>query len=164
MRKVIIISMFVVSLVACTSIDCPVQSLVYTNYALMKADGTADTLNTDTLWVWTHRQDGTDTLVLNGACGSSATTFSLPISHTQPEDEFYTLLVDTEGNYYVDTIRIKKQDFPHFESVDCQAAYFHQLEAVSVTHHALDSLIINHPEVNYDVSQTHFYIYFKAQR
>lgn len=164
MRKVIIISMFMVSLAACTSIDCPVQNLVYTNYALKKADGTTDTLRTDTLWIWTKRFDGTDTLLLNALCGSTATKFSLQISHTQPEDVFFTLLKKPDGTILCDTFRIKKKDIPHFESVDCQASYFHELEAVSTTRHALDSITINYPHVNYDVTNTHYHIYFKAQR
>jgi len=164
MRKVIIILMFVAALAACTNIDCPVKNLVYTNYALKKANGTADTLKTDSLWIWTKRVDGTDTLLLNGLCGVTASKFSLQISHTQPEDVFFTLLKNTAGTILRDTFRIKKKDIPHFESVDCQAAYFHELEAVSTTHHALDSITINYRHVNYDVSNTHYHIYFKAQR
>lgn len=164
MRKIVFALITVTAIMACTSIDCPVQNLVYTNYELKKAGGKADTLNTDSIWIWTHRANGTDTIVLNALCGSSATKFSLPISHTQPEDVFYMLLTDTARNAYIDTIRIKKEDYPHFESVDCQASYFHTITAVSTTHNTLDSIVINHPEVNYDVSQTHFHIYFKARR
>ena len=54
MRKIAII-LFIALLAACTSIDCPVQNAVYTVYSLKKADGTPDTLKTDTLWVWTPR-------------------------------------------------------------------------------------------------------------
>ncbi len=164
MRKIILVIFLVAALAACTSIDCPVQNLVYTNYALKKADGTTDTLNTDTLWIITKRTDGTDSLLLNALCGSSASSFSLPISYTQPEDIFVTLLADTAGNYFVDTLRIKKDNFPHFESVDCQAAYFHTLTAVNATHHAIDSLVIHYPSVNYDNTKVHYYIYFKAER
>ncbi len=154
----------VAALAACTSIDCPVQNLVYTNYALKKANGTSDTLNTDTLWIITKRANGTDTLLLNALCGSSASSFSLPISYTQPEDVFVTLLTDTAGNYFLDTLRIKKENYPHFESVDCQAAYFHTITAVQTTHNAIDSLVIHHPNVNYDTKNVHYYIYFKAER
>ena len=91
MRKIVVF-LIVVTLVACTSIDCPVQNLVYTKYALKKADGSTDTLNTDTLWILTRRANGTDTLLLNGLCGTTATKFNLPISYTQPEDIFITVL------------------------------------------------------------------------
>ena len=163
MRKIVVF-LFVATLVACTSIDCPVQNLVYTNYALKKADGNTDTLKTDTLWILTRRVDGTDTLLLNGLCGTTATKFSLPISYTQPEDIFITLLADTAGYAYIDTIRIKKENYPHFESVDCQAAYFHKITEASVTHDAFDSISIHHSTVNYDISNYHFYLYLKKDR
>ena len=163
MRKIVVF-LFVATLVACTSIDCPVQNLVYTNYALKKADGSTDTLKTDTLWILTRRVDGTDTLLLNGLCGTMATKFSLPISYTQPEDVFITLLTDTAGYAYIDTIRIKKENYPHFESVDCQASYFHTITGVSVTHHVVDSIVINNPQVNYEQNTTHFKLYLKANR
>ena len=158
---------------ACTSIDCPVQNLVYTNYALKKADGTPDTLNKDTMWVWTQRVDGTDTVIsrqqqgnleLNYFYGPSASTFSLPISYTQPEDVLWVLVRSVSGTDYIDTIRIKKENYPHFESVDCQASYFHKITSVSSTHNIIDSLVIKKPDVNYDASVTHFYLYLNAQR
>ena len=163
MRKIVVF-LIVVTLVACTSIDCPVQNLVYTKYALKKADGSTDTLNTDTLWILTRRANGTDTLLLNGLCGTTATKFNLPISYTQPEDIFITVLKDTAGYYYIDTIRIKKENYPHFESVDCQASYFHEVTAVSTTHNAFDSIVIHHSSVNYDKSYDHFYLYVKKNR
>lgn len=164
MRKVIIIGMFVVALAACTSIDCPVENLVYTNFELRKADGTVDDLGSDTVWIWTKRVDGTDTVLVNGLCGSSASTFTLDISYTDPEDVFYLYMHTLEDDHYLDTFRIKKENYPHFESVDCQAAYFHKLTAATTTHHVLDSITIQHANVNYDVSHTHLFIYFKADR
>lgn len=161
MRKIITVLLFMAALAACTSIDCPVQNLVYTNYDLMKPGGTElDTLGSDTLWIKTTRADGTDSLLINGLYGS-VTGFSLPISYTQPEDVFVTLLCDKEGNAFIDTIRIKKDNIARFESVDCQAAYFHKITAVSVTHNAFDSLSIHHSDVDYDITHTHLYLYLK---
>jgi hypothetical protein len=139
----------------------------------MKADGTADTLNKDTMWVWTPRVDGTDTLIsrqiqgsleLNYFYGSSASTFDLPISYTLPEDVLIVRVRNAAGKRYEDTIRIKKDNLPHFESVDCQASYFHTITAVSSTHDIIDSIVIKNPNVNYDASITHFYLYLKANR
>jgi len=154
---------FLLFLTACSSIDCPVQNLVKTQYALMDAYDNPDILDTDTLNIWTRRVDGTDTLVLNSLCGE-ASTFSLPISYTQPEDIFFLRLSTIEKVSYQDTIYIKKENYPHFESVDCQAAYFHDITAVTTTHHVIDSIVIKYPKVNYDVKRTHYYIYFKADR
>ena len=162
MRKVAVLLLLTAAIAACTSIDCPVQNLVYTNYALKKADGSTDTLKTDSLWIMTRRIDGTDTL-LNALSGPQVTSFKLQISYTQPEDVFFTIVKDTSGIYYFDTLRVKKDNLPHFESVDCQAAYFHRITAASITHEAFDSVSIHHSFVDYDVKQTHFYLYRKAR-
>ena len=172
MRKIIVI-LLVAAMAACTTIDCPVQNLVYTVYDLKKSDGTPDTLLNDTLWIWTQRVDGTDTVIsrdiqgnleLNYFHGTSASSFELPISYTQPEDIMYLLLKNSEGTSYLDTVRIKKENLPHFESVDCQAAYFHEITSVATTHNIIDSIVINNPHVNYDATTAHFNLYFKAQR
>ena len=163
MRKIIVLLVLAATVVACSNIDCPVQNTVLTNYSLLKPDGTPDTLNTDTLWIWTRRANGTDSLLINRLHGTN-TTFKLQISYTQPEDTLRTLLMKADGTTWADTFYIKKENFPHFESVDCQPAFFHTITDVRSTHHGIDSLIINHRQVNYDANQTHFYLYLKAQR
>ena len=50
MRRIILAAVTAAVVSACSSIDCPVQNSVYTNYALYKADGGVDTLR-DTLSV-----------------------------------------------------------------------------------------------------------------
>ena len=173
MRKIIVVILLIAAISACTSIDCPVQNLVYTSYELKKSTGKSDTLNKDTMWVWTQRADGTDTVIskqingnleLNCFFGSTASAFQLPISYTQPEDVLYMLLRSSKGGSYIDTVRIKKENIPHFESVDCQASYFHTITAVSTTHDVIDSIVINNPHVNYDQNTTHFKLYLKANR
>ncbi|MBQ8064926.1 MAG: hypothetical protein IJ200_04635 [Prevotella sp.] len=160
---------------ACTSIDCPVQNNVYTVYKLKKADNTPDTLIKDTLWIWTPRANGTgasgdlvmdenDTLLINRLCGTSASGFNLPISYTLPEDTICLLLRNFDRKDYVDTIFIKKDNMPHFESVDCQASYFHHISSVRWTSRVLESVVINNPNVNYDTSTEHIFLYFKADR
>lgn len=151
-----------IAIAACTSIDCPVENTVESVYALYKADGKPDTLGIDTLWIGTKRADGKDTLLLNRLFGESATGFKLKVSYTQPEDIIYLALHDTT-KFYFDTIRIKKENIPHFESVDCQAAYFHNITDVSTTHHIVDSIVIINPHVNYDSRTTHFKLYLKAR-
>ena len=130
-------------------------------YNLLKADGTTDTLKVDTLFISTKRTDGTDTLLLNRAVG--ITNFELNISYTQPEDVFYYTLLDTLGNTYRDTVYVQKEDYPRFESVDCQAAYFHRLTGIRSTHNVIDSIVINNSTVNYDATNEHFHVYFKAR-
>ena len=151
---------------ACSSIDCPVENTVSCKYELQKSDGTPDTLNSDTLWVWTPRPGKTDTLLINRLCGGSATAFKLPMSYTMPEDTICLMRCDTTDGLWLDTLWIKKENLPHFESVDCQAAYVHNITAVRTTHSAIDTLIINNSDVTYENSSTptHLILRVKADR
>lgn len=163
MRRIIVLLLTVMMIGACTSIDCPVQNMVATNYALKDSYGESYSMDADTLWIWSTRADGADTLLLNGLSGSND-SFTLPISYTKPEDVLYILLKDTLGNSWQDTIHIQKTDFQHFESVDCQVTYFHEINAATITEHAFDSIVIKNSHVNYDPRYDHIYLYLKADR
>lgn len=160
MKKAGALLFFLFFILACTSIDCPVQNTVRTYYALQKADLTTDTLK-DSLYVVSFRHDGLDTVLLSGAI--SLTTFSLPISYANPEDTLY-FLFRNDSLLAVDTILIKKENIPHFESVDCSATFFHHLTAVRSTRNAIDSITINNPTVDYDPQTVHFNLYLKSNR
>ncbi len=161
MRKIIVFIVTILIIGACTSIDCPVENKVITIYNLKKANGSTDTLKFDTLTIETRISDGKDLTLLNQATG--ITTYEMDISYTQPEDVFFYTLLDTLGNTYRDTVYVKKENYPHFESVDCQAAYFHKITEVRTTHHIIDSIVIKRSTVNYDSRNEHFHIYFKAR-
>ena len=141
---------------ACSTIECPLNNRVYTNYTLM---GDVATL-ADTLTVSTTRADDTDSVLINRV--TSISKFILPISYQSEADVFYFELRDTLGNHSIDTVAIHKQDRPHFDAVDCNPSFFHTLTGVETTHHAIDSIVINYPTVNYDTSKEHLYIYFKS--
>ena len=167
MRKIVAIIFLIVAVVSCVSVDCPVQNKVETLYALKKSTGAVDTMGVDTLTVWTHRivykENKKDSTLINRLCGEK-TEFSIPVSHTQYEDSIFTLLKTENGvNEWLDTIVIYKEDYPHFESVDCQATYFHHITDVKTTHHGIDSISIQTREVNYE-SAEHFFLYLKADR
>ena len=158
MRKVIVALLAMLLTCACSSIDCPVQNTVYTAYELRTLDETADTLR-DTMFVYSRRLDGSDTLLYNAGIG--ITSFSLPIGYANPEDTLY--FVFRNGSFRaIDTVWIKKENIPHFESVDCSAAFFHELTAVRTTHNAIDSIVIKNPSVTYDPETEHFYLYLKG--
>lgn len=159
-RALLYISALALAATACSSIDCPVQNSVYTVYKAYKADGTADTLR-DTLTVTTTRRDGTDSVLLNRL--TNTTGFSLPISYTEPEDTLFFITKGMTGQS-LDTVYVRKENTPHFESVDCNISYFHYITGLTHTGHAIDSIVINKPSVNYDASTEHFHIYFKARR
>ena len=165
MRKLIAILFLTVAVVSCVSVDCPVKNKVETLFALKKASGATDTMGIDSLTVWTHRvyyKDKQDTTLINRLCGEK-TEFAIPTSHTLAEDSIFTLLKDTLGHEWRDTICISKENFPHFESVDCQPTYFHHITGVKTTHNGIDSISIKNREVNYE-SAEHFYLYLKANR
>lgn len=163
MRRIILAVVTTVAICACSSIDCPVQNSVYTNYALYKADGGVDTLR-DTLSVLTITASGRDTIVFNRGVG--LTSFSLPISYVNPCDTFYFGL-KPEGNntvWMIDQVVVNKTNTPRFESVDCQVAYFHTITSVETSHNFIDSIVINNPNVDYDTERKHFRIYFSKQQ
>ena len=103
---------------SCSSIDCPLNSLVYTQYQLMTPEGRVDTL-ADTLTIYTKRvTDGSDSVLINR--NVRTTEFSLPISYSQAQDVFYFETIDTVTKVTTtDVVTITKEDHPHFESVDC---------------------------------------------
>ena len=158
----VLVVIMLTGLAACSSIDCPLNSLVYTQYQLMNAVGRVDTL-ADTLTISTKRTDGNDSVLINRSVRT--TEFSLPISYSQPQDVFFVETIDTlTKTVTLDTITVEKVDRPHFESVDCSPSYFHTITAVGTTHNAIDSVVINNPDVDYDTSRKHFNIYFKHRR
>ena len=160
MRDVVRLTLAILSIVvcACSSIDCPVQTTVQASYAFVDAEGNSLRL-TDTLYVWTRRADGVDTLLLNR--GVNLTTFSLPVSYQQPEDTLIFRFTNTQMQSATDTVWLKKEDIPHFESVDCNTHFFHRLTNVRSTHQVIDTITISNPKVNYDTERTHLNIQFR---
>lgn len=150
---------FTLTICACSSINCPVQNTVRTLYVLKKQNVEPDTLK-DTLFIFTSLADGTDTLLLNAAINLS--TLSLPIGYSNPED---TLIFYFRNDTFqaLDTIWLKKDNYPHFESVECSASFFHNITGVRSTHNAIDSIVINNPSVTYDPETEHFHLYLKSR-
>ena len=140
---------------ACSSVDCPLNNVVYAKYKLM---GDVTKLS-DVLTITTVRADGTDTILLNQQ--QNADSFELPMSFGQTVDEL-CLTRDRQDGSEVrrDTIWIEKTNEPHFESVDCGVNYFHTITGVTHTKNAIDSVVINNPNVDTDETKEHLYIYF----
>lgn len=165
MRKTIILPSVmaaVAMMAACSSVDCPVENTVATVYKLQRADGTPDTLRSDTLTIISPKGNAGDTTLLNRSIAT--TSFQLPVSYTLLVDTLYLTLADTsQTNHkvYHDTIYISKTNSPHFESVDCNISYFHEITTVEHTHHRIDSIVINKTSVNYDLTKEHLRLYFK---
>lgn len=156
MRKCLffILIAFVVS---CSTIDCPVDNIVETRYRFYNTDGDSLVLM-DTLTITSKRNDNTEVL-LNRKVGSA--TIPVPISYSHPEDILVFNVYNSEYSI-VDTVWVKKDDIPHFESVDCNASFFHKITGIRHTTNFIDSIVINNPTVDYDKTTIHFYIYPKV--
>ena len=150
---------------ACSSIDCPLNNRTYATFRLA---GDVAKLE-HTLTVSTPRSalgPDEDTVLINRL--ASADSIALPMSYTHDEDTLYFTLNATandageETAAITDTVWIKKQNVPHFESVDCSPAMFHNISEVRSTHHAIDDIQINNNKVTYNDAKAHFLIYFKS--
>lgn len=142
----------------CSSIDCPVENTVRTYYNICNSDGSELKID-EGLSVTSKRRDGTDTLLLNMQTGISK--FSLPVSYSHPEDILIFAYSSKLGDivYARDTVWVKKDDIPHFESVDCNVSFFHRITDVRYTKNFIDSLVIKESSVTYDRTQVHFILY-----
>ena len=141
--------------VSCSSIDCPIKNVVATYYNIYDSDGDLYELE-DTLTIYSKTKEGKDTILLNRGIGLSY--FGLQISKSHPEDELYFHFFNDEYDV-MDTVWVQKEDYPHFESIDCKAEFFHKLTGVRYTKHGIDSLVINYSNVDYDDTKIHFYLY-----
>jgi len=155
MRKLIAVVGILIALTACSSIDCPLNNTVYTRY---KLTGDITTL-ADTLTISAAISAGNDSVLINRDV--NVDSFSLPISYQRDEDIFFFQLNDTNGVSTIDTVTVAKTNTPHFEAIDCNPSVFHSIKEVRHTRNRIDKIEINHSEVTYDATKTHFYIYFK---
>ena len=158
MRKLILLIVLILLLVACSSIDCPLNSRVFTKYKLA---GNVSTL-IDTLTIYTETAANQDSVLINKDVKKDS--FLLPMSYHREQDVFFFEMKDTNQVVYHDTIVIRKEDHPHFEAVDCNPTIFHTIRGIRYTHHRIDSIVLNNSTVNYNASTTHFLIFFKGGR
>lgn len=157
MRKLIIFFAIASTLCACSSIDCPLNNKVYAQYKFAgdgMSDGTIITVTTSL-----SQAEGDDSVLINKM--EYADSISLPMSYARAEDVFYFKFEKSNGSTITDTVKVAKKNMPHFESVDCNPAFFHTITGVEHTRHAIESIIINNNTVTYNVAEAHFIIYLK---
>lgn len=145
---------------ACSSVDCPLDYTVAARYGLYSGYMQPDTLR-DTLTITTTYAGGNDRVLLNRL--SRATGFTLPMSYQREADTLYIDLEGPEGSSR-DTLRVSKTDYTHFESVDCQLSFFHDITSVEHTCHAIDSVVVADKTVNNDKQRENIRLYLKARR
>lgn len=147
------------SAAACSSIDCPLYNHTYMSMKLMDNKAVLE----DTLTIAIQRMADNpeeDTVLINRQTGLDS--LALPMSYTRTEDVYFLTLVQKDTRKKtVDTIRVTKQNEPHFESVDCSTAMFHTIESVKFTQHAISDIKINNNKVTYNDPKAHLLIYIK---
>ena len=143
-------------LAACSTMDCPLNSMVRLTFGVYNAAQKPDTL-IDTTTISTPRRAGIDSVLINRLFNDTA--FKLQVSYTNERDTFYFDFKSNKNVERRDTVVIFKTNRMHFESVECAATFFHTINDVSTTTHAIDSIVIYNKEVDYDSSKEHFRIY-----
>lgn len=134
---------------SCSSMDCSMYNLVELKVSLQGS--------TDSLSVSTIRQGGADTLIYNK--GVVPSEIGLPMSYAQDADKLIFSFKDSLDVVRTDTVTIAKTNEPYFESVDCSAQYTHTITAVSSTHNAIDSVVINSNKVSANANEENLLIY-----
>ncbi len=149
-----------VMLAACSSIDCPLNNVVLLKGGFYSANG--DTLAlalTDTMTVTTQgiTENGKEeVLIVNQLSGKH--TFSMALSYEGREDEYHFHFWGDDYDVR-DTVRVTKENTPHFESPDCSPRFFHNITDVWCTHNIIDSISINYKTVDYGTQNTHLKFY-----
>lgn len=156
MRKIIPIILFtILTMVGCSTLDCPLNNTVYTKY---KLDGDIKQLTGCTLTISTPTKSGEDSILIN--MQENADSFNIPMSYVNAADTLYFEVTDARQRIFHDTVTVSKDNHPHFESIDCSPSFFHTITDVKTTHHLIDSIVINHKDVNFDATKSHFLLYF----
>lgn len=153
MRKALFFVLAILTLGACTSLDCSVDNIVALNVSI------PDTVKYDTLNVYAI-VNGKDTALYTN--GTDITSLSLPMSYSQDADEYIFAFTDTLGATRSDTVVVGKTNQPHFESVDCTPQFWHTITSATTTHHMLDSITINEANVNNDQSKKHIILHLHS--
>lgn len=142
-------------LAACSGEDCPINNTVAGKMVFYNRLGDPVAIN-GVLSVSVIRPQG-DSIVLNRKSNAAEVTF--PLSYTHETD---TLIFDYNGGMAYDTLYVSHTNIPTLVSVACGTAMFHTLTKIRSTHYAIDTLIINSPEVNYDERENIQVIYLSA--
>ena len=155
----VLLLLALVALAACSSIDCPLNNRVYASFRL---DANAAKIE-DTLTVATPRSAdnlGEDTVLVNRLVDFDS--LAVPMSYTRAEDTYiFSIKQKGTGTETADTVWVEKENQPHFESVDCNPAFFHTILGVRFTTNAIDNIKINNNKVTYNDAKAHFLISFK---
>lgn len=141
---------------ACSSTDCPLNNTVSLKANFYYSPTHAQTNVNDTLSVIAAGRR--DTTILNRYVKFN--TISLPMGYAQNVDTLLFRFITSSGQV-TDSVFIAHTNEPHFVSLDCSTAFFHQIKSAACTHRspsaefptAIDSILIVNPSVSYDKTE-----------
>lgn len=141
-------------LTGCSTVTCPMDTIVLCNYDFYDADGNAIRLN-DALTVLGKKGD-TDTVLVNSLM--SGTGFSIPMSYYNPVD---TLILRYQNIIYPDTIYVHHDGYTKVETPECGSYRFHNIREINHTYRSIDHIEVINPSVNYE-GEKNVKIYFNT--
>lgn len=154
-RALVLPAVMSLLLTACNGSDCPLNNTVRSRYTFYSSESGVPAALSDTLTVSALPRD---TVLINRAY--NITSMSLPVGYLQMAD---TLLFrfSTQAGQICDTVIVNHTNVPHFESLDCGTAIFHEITGVSVTRRApsadyptaIDSIVVSNKKINYDENE-----------
>ncbi len=142
LSRLLSLLLVVVSLVACSGEDCPINNTVRGKMAFYSEYGDAVSFAGE-LTVRVVRPQG-DSVVLNRKMKASEVLF--PLSYV---NEIDTFVFDYAG-VACDSIYVSHTNTPTLVSIDCGVAMFHVIKSVISTHNEIDTIILKSSDVNYD--------------
>lgn len=139
--------------ISCDTFNCLLDTKVQCVYGFY-SEG-ASIMVSDTLTVTAL---GVNTVLVNRSVNQNG--LQLPVSYYGDVDslEFKIKGPDGEG---CDTVYMVKRNIAHMEDVSCPAHMWHTITQVYSTHHLIDSVYINHSDINYDGLEN-LQIYFRT--
>jgi hypothetical protein len=144
-RRQLFLVLFLVLVSACSTVTCPIDTVVKCNYTFCDVEG-ADAVLQDTLNVDVRKGGRDTTLVSNLVSGSG---FSVAMSYYNRVD---TLILHYRQIALPDTIYVWHDGYTHVENPECGSYRFHILKDVRCTERGIDRLEIINPKVDYEGS------------
>lgn len=131
---------------SCEEENCSLAGRSMINGNLYKIDPETNVVEKDTLASLTVTAIDTDSVIINNQ--TNVMDISLPLRYTSD----YTVLVfnynDEENSTLNDTVYLKQNNTPFFESMKCGYTMTQVLTGVEYTKHMIDSIYILNPNAN----------------
>lgn len=150
------------TLAACSSIDCPLSTAVSAKYLFYGSDGGKSAVIKDSLTVTAM---GSDTVLYNR--GINLSELDLPMSYRNSADTLVFRFGGSDASR-CDTLIVGHTNQAHFESIDCSPTMFHKITSLQLLRGdaspevtRIDSVAVTNSNVNYNAVEN-FKVYITA--